>query len=65
MDELRRLIREMLEEEEVIAEPDLSSEDEHEKEEQAVTAAVAGATTPLGTNASYPNKSKKKRKNNK
>ena len=65
MEELRRLIREMLKEEEVLAEPDLSMEDEHEKEEQSVAAAVAGATTPLGTNATYPDKSKKNRKNKK
>ncbi len=55
----------MLKEEEVLAEPDLSMEDEHEKEEQAVAAAVAGATTPLGTNATYPDKPKKNRKNKK
>lgn len=60
MEELRRLIREMLEEEEVLAEPDLSQEDEHDKEEQV---AIAGATTPLGTDASYPGKSSKNRKN--
>ncbi len=65
MEELRRLIREMLKEEEVLAEPDLSMEDEHEKEEQSVAAAVAGVTTPLGTNATYPDKPKKNRKNKK
>jgi len=65
MEELRKLIREMLEEEEVLTEPDLSQEDDHEKEEQVVSAAIAGATTPLGTDATYPNKSSKKSKNNK
>jgi len=55
----------MLAEEEVLGEPDLSSEEEHEREEQAVASAVAGVTTPLGTGPTYPDKPKKKRKKNK
>lgn len=59
---LRWLIREMLAEEEVLGEPDESAEDERERDEQAVAAAVAGVTTPLGTGPTYPNKKRKKRK---
>jgi len=58
---LRMLIREMLAEEEVLGEPDESAEDEREADEQAVTTAVAGATTPIGTGSTYPNKKKKKK----
>tara|TARA_Y100000385_G_C12828291_1_gene523373 strand:+ start:251 stop:457 length:207 start_codon:yes stop_codon:yes gene_type:complete len=53
---LRRLIREMLSKDEVLGEPDESAESSH-KDEQSV--AVAGATTPLGTGPTYPNKSSK------
>ncbi len=59
---LRWLIREMLAEEEVLGEPDESAEDERERDEQAVAAAVAGVTTPLGTGPTYPDKKRKKRK---
>ena len=59
---LRWLIREMLAEEEVLGEPDESAEDERERDEQAVTAAVAGVTTPLGTGPTYPDKKRKKKK---
>ena len=59
---LRWLIREMLAEEEVLGEPDESAEDERERGEQAVAAAVAGVTTPLGTGPTYPDKKRKKRK---
>ena len=59
---LRWLIREMLAEEEVLGEPDESAEDERERDEQAVAAAVAGVTTPLGTGPTYPNKKRKKKK---
>ena len=59
---LRWLIREMLAEEEVLGEPDESAEDERERDEQAVAAAVAGVTTPLGTGPTYPNKKRKKNK---
>lgn len=61
---LRLLIREMLAEEEVLGEPDESAEDERERDEQAIAAAVAGATTPLGRSASYPKSSSKKKKKN-
>ena len=59
---LRWLIREMLAEEEVLGEPDESAEDERERDEQAVAAAVAGVTTPLGTGPTYPDKKRKKKK---
>lgn len=62
---LRRLIREMLAEEEILGEPDESAEDEREKEEQVTTAAVAGVTTPLGTGPTYPDKPKRKSKKKK
>lgn len=54
----------MLAEDEVIGEPDASAEDEREKDsdEQVVAAAVAGATTPLGTGSTYPADIKKKHK---
>ncbi len=57
---LRRLIREMLAEEEILGEPDESAEDERDQEEQVTTAAVAGVTTPLGTGPTYPGKQKRK-----
>jgi hypothetical protein len=38
----------------LLTEPDLP-EDDGEQEEQSVVANVAGATTPLGTDATYPN----------
>lgn len=59
---LRLLIREMLAEEEVLGEPDESAEDERERDEQAVVAAIAGATTPLGRPATYPKSNSKKKK---
>ena len=59
---LRWLIREMLAEDEVLGEPDESAEDERDKDEQAVVSAIAGATTPLGTGPTYPDKKRKKRK---
>ena len=55
----------MLAEEEVLGEPDESAKEEHEKEEQAVVSAIAGATTPLGTGPTYPDKPKKNRKKKK
>lgn len=61
---LRLLIREMLAEDEVLGEPDESAEDEREKEEQSVAAAVPGVTTPLGTGSAYPKKKSKKKKKN-
>ena len=62
---LRRLIREILAEEDILGEPDESAEDEREKDEQVTTAAVAGVTTPLGTGPTYPGKSKRKSKKKK
>ena len=41
-------------EKDLITEPDLT-EDEDEHDEQSVAANVAGVTTPLGTDATYPN----------
>lgn len=61
---LRLLIREMLAEEEILGEPDESAEDERERDEQAIAAAVAGATSPLGRSASYPKSNSKKKKKN-
>ena len=60
-DLIREYIRFLLEKE-VLGEPDQSEEEEHNKEEQVTTGAVAGATTPLGTKATYPADIKKKRK---
>ena len=40
--------------EELLTEPDLSEEDGEEQEEQSVAANVAGVTTPLGTDATFP-----------
>ena len=62
---LRRLIREILAEEDILGEPDESAEDEREKDEQVTTAAVAGVTTPLGTGPTYSGKSKRKSKKKK
>tara|TARA_B100001123_G_C14956795_1_gene885983 strand:- start:91 stop:330 length:240 start_codon:yes stop_codon:yes gene_type:complete len=39
---------------ELLTEPDLSEEDVEGQEEQSVAANVAGVTTPLGTDATYP-----------
>ena len=62
MRSLRELIRIILKEE-VLGEPDESAEDEREgSDEQSVTGAVAGATTPLGTGPTYPADMKKKHK---
>ena len=41
-------------EKDLITEPDLV-EDSDEQEEQSIAGNVAGATTPLGTPATYPN----------
>ena len=56
---LRRLIREMLAEEEILGEPDESSEEDHKNDQDEQSVAVAGAITRLGTGATYPNKSSK------
>jgi len=64
--DLRKFIRILLEEKDVIGEPDLSAEDEREEDndnsEQSVTANIAGVTTPLGTGPTYPSTRAKKRK---
>lgn len=39
----------------LLTEPDLPKDDGDEQEEQSVVANIAGATTPLGTDATYPN----------
>jgi hypothetical protein len=39
---------------ELITEPDIPEEDQ-EQEEQSIASSVAGVTTPLGTDATYPN----------
>ena len=64
-DELRRYIRLLIEQKEILAEPDLSAEDERaeeEPEEQSVVSSIAGVTTPLGTGPTYPAPPKKKKK---
>lgn len=55
----------MLAEEEVLGEPDESAQDEHESDQAEQSVAVPGATTPLGTGPTYPNKSTRKRKKTK
>jgi hypothetical protein len=45
----------------LLLEPDASAENDDDMPEQSVCANVAGATTPLGTDATYPNKKKKSR----
>ncbi len=62
MQHLREIIRRILLEEEILAEPDETNQEEHDQEEQNVAGAVAGATTPLGTGSTYPDKLKKKHK---
>ena len=48
--------------EDLLTEPDLV-DDEEETVEQSVVSGIAGATTPLGTGATYPkNKARKKSK---
>ena len=42
----------------LLIEPDFPEEEE-EQEEQSVVANISGATTPLGTGPTYPNKSPK------
>jgi hypothetical protein len=61
MQNLREIIRRILLEEEILAEPDETNQEEHDQEEQSV-AGIAGATTPLGTGPTYPDKLKKKHK---
>jgi len=70
--ELRRYIKFLLEEKtkkdvEILAEPDLSSEDEREKDssEQSVVSSIAGVTTPLGTGPTYPINRKRSPEKNK
>ena len=41
---------------ELLVEPDASTENEEDAQEQSVAAGVAGVTTPLGTDSTYPNK---------
>ena len=62
MQNLREIIRCILLEEEILAEPDETSQELHDQEEQSVVGAIAGATTPLGTGPTYPDKLKKKHK---
>jgi len=64
-DQLRYYIRLLIEQKEILAEPDLSAEDERseeEPEEQAVVSSIAGVTTPLGTGPTYPSPQRKKKK---
>jgi hypothetical protein len=46
----------------LLTEPDLPDEEEEEQAEQSVSSAIAGATTPLGTDATYPNAQAGRRK---
>ena len=46
---------------EILGEPDLSEEESDQESEVSVAASIAGATTPLGTNSTYPKKTKKKK----
>ena len=62
MQNLREIIRRILLEEEILAEPDETNQEEHDQEEQSMAGAVAGVTTPLGTGPTYPDKLKKKHK---
>jgi hypothetical protein len=67
---LRLLVRELIKEikqdasdevpSDLLIEPDYPNEDNAENEMSV--AAIAGVTTPLGTNATYPANSKKKKK---
>jgi len=43
----------------LLTEPDLPEEEEEDQKEQSVAANIAGATTPLGTGSTYPNKGAK------
>lgn len=70
MREIRQLIREYLllrllekkeEDSDLLIEPDEPHESEESAEEVSVVANIAGVTTPLGTDSTYP--AKKKRKN--
>lgn len=57
---IRSLIQEMLKEkEELLTEPDEASGRE---EEEASAGGVAGVSTPLGTGPTYPDKSKRSKK---
>jgi len=42
----------------LLVEPDTSTENEEDTQEQSVCAGVAGVTTPLGTDSAYPGKKK-------
>jgi hypothetical protein len=48
----------MLAKEEILGEPDESTKEDHKNDQDEQSVAVAGAITPLGTDATYPNKSK-------
>jgi len=79
LNELRKFIRLILEEEELLGEPDLSSEEEREddddeeklddkskNEQNTVTSGnIAGVITPLGTGPAYPADSPKQKRRKK
>ena len=46
----------------LLTEPDYPPGDEEEQEEQSIVANIAGATTPLGTDATYPDSRVDRRK---
>jgi len=70
---LRKYIRIILENKDVIGEPDLTNKEERDKEiqnkkkkqkpdEASVAAGMPGVSTPLGTGSTYPSKIIKKNK---
>ncbi len=64
MNELRLYIKRIIEsfvKKELIVEPDLSEDDEEENE-VSLASSIAGATTPLGTTATYPGTARRKKK---
>ena len=64
---IRSLIREMKEEaakkaDDLLTEPDEVQEREEASTDEVGVAAIAGATTPLGTGPTYPSGAKRKKK---
>ena len=60
---LRLYIRTLLEKKDLLVEPDENPErDDSTEDEASVAANVAGVSTPLGTDSTYPKKKKKNKK---
>jgi len=60
---LKQYVRFILEKNELLTEPDeISGREENAEDEMSVVANIAGVSTPLGSDSTYPKKKKKNKK---